>query len=113
MGMKKTLLLGWLTRGVRLAAGAAQARRDAVKRYGLAGGTRRSASMRARVARRSWAGFVGRVREWEGRRAWPGWLTRPSRPGLLLLPLLSFLFFLFFFYFVFLSLLFVANLFRV
>ena len=42
-----------------------------------------------------------------------GWLARPSRPGLLLLPILSFLFFLFFFYFVFLSLLFVANLFRV
>ena len=110
MGRKKTLLLGWLTRGVRLAAGAAQARRDAVKRYGLAGGTQRSASTRARVARRSWAGFVGRMREWEGRRAWPGWLARPSRPGLLLLrPLLS----LFFFYFVFLSLLFVANLVRV
>ena len=33
-----------------------------------------------------------------------GWLARPSRPGLLLLPILSFLFFLFFFYFVFLSL---------
>ena len=47
MGSKKTLLLGWLTRGVRLAAGAAQARRDAVKRYGLAGGTQRSASARA------------------------------------------------------------------
>ena len=46
MGRKKTLLLGWLTRGVRLAAGAAQARRDAVKRYWLAGETRRSASAR-------------------------------------------------------------------
>ena len=69
MGRKKTLLLGWLTRGVRLAAGAAQARRDAVKLYGLAGGTRQSVSARTRVARRSWAGFVGRVREWEGRRA--------------------------------------------
>ena len=69
MGSKKTLLLGWLTRGVRLAEGAAQARRDAVKRYGLAGGTRRSASACARVARRSWAGFVGRMHEWEGRRA--------------------------------------------
>jgi len=69
VGRKKTLLLGWLTRGVQLAAGAAQARRDAVKRYGLAGGTRRSASACARVARRSWAGFVGRVRQWEGRQA--------------------------------------------
>ena len=69
VGRKKTLLLGWLTRGIRLAAGAAQACRDAVKRYGLAGGTRRSASARARVARRSWVGFVGCVREWEGRRA--------------------------------------------
>ena len=69
MGRKKTLLLGWLTRGVQLAAGAAQARRDVVKRYGLAGGTRRSASARVGVARRSWTGFVGHVREWEGRRA--------------------------------------------
>ena len=94
MGSKKTLLLGWLTRGVRLAAGAAQARRDAVKRYGLTGGTRRSVSACARVARRSWADFVGCMREWEGKRAWPGWLARPSRPGLLLLPLLSFLFYL-------------------
>ena len=34
VGRKKTLLLRWLTHGVRLAAGAAQARRDAVKRYG-------------------------------------------------------------------------------
>ena len=42
-----------------------------------------------------------------------GWLARPSRPGLLLLPILSFLFFYSFFYFVFHSLLFVANLFRV
>ena len=96
MGRKKTLLLGWLTRGVRLAAGAAQVRRDAVKWYGWQvgpGGQR----LRAGVARRSWAGFVGRVREWEGRRAWLGWLARPSRPGLLLFPLLSY--FLFFFYF--------------
>ena len=69
VGRKKTLLLGWLTCGVRLEAGAAQARRDAVKQYGLAGGTRRSVSTRARVARRSWAGFMGRMREWEGWRA--------------------------------------------
>jgi len=69
VGRKKTLLLGWLTRGVRLAAGAAQAHCDVVKRYGLVGGTRWSVSTRAWVARRSWAGFVGRVREWEGRRA--------------------------------------------
>ena len=71
VGRKKTLLLGWLTHGVRLAAGAAQAHHDVVKRYdwqvGLDG--RR---LRARVARRSWAGVVGRVHEWEGRRARSG-----------------------------------------
>ena len=39
VGRKMILLLGWLTRGVRLAAGTAQAHRDVVKRYWLAGGT--------------------------------------------------------------------------
>ena len=76
MGRKKTLLLGWLTRGVRLAAGAAQVRRDMVKHYGLAGGTRRSASARSggeaklgrllgprvRVGRRGSAGLAGPVK---------------------------------------------------
>ena len=89
MGRKETLLLGWLTRGVQLAAGAAQACRDAVKRYGLAGGTRRSASARA-----SGEAKLGRLhgpRARVGGKA--GWLARPSRPRLLLLPILSFLFF--------------------
>ena len=109
MGRKKTLLLGWLTRGVRLAAGAAQVRRDTVKRYGLAGGTQRSASVRMGGEAK-----LGRLRGPRARVGGQvGWLARPSRPRLLLLPILSFLFFLFFFYFVFLSLLFVANLFRV
>ena len=53
VGRKMILLLGWLMHGVRLAAGTAQARRDVVKRYWLAGGTRRSASAHARVARQS------------------------------------------------------------
>ena len=66
MGRKMILLLRWPTCGVRLAAGAAQARRDVVKRYGLAGWTRRSVSARTRVARRCWADFVGRMCERAG-----------------------------------------------
>ena len=71
MGRKMIQLLGWLTRGVRLAVGAAQARRDAVKQYGLAGGTRRSASARASgEAKLGRLGGPQRVREWEG--SWAG-----------------------------------------
>ena len=95
MGRKKTLLLGWLTRGVLLAVSAAQACRDAVKRYELAGGTRRSASARAWVARRSWAGFVGACTS--GR---AGGLARKAKLAWAAASPYSFLsLFLFFFYF--------------
>jgi len=60
-----------------------------VKLYGLVGGTRWSAS-----TREGGEAKLGRLR---GPRArvggQAGWLARPSRPRLLLLPILSFLFF--------------------
>ena len=98
MGRKKTLLLGWLTHGVQLAAGAAQARRDVVKRYWLVGGTQRSVS--ARVGGEAKLGRLGGPRACR-RAGRTGWATRPSKPGLLLLPRLPFLLFPFLFLFLF------------
>ena len=50
VGRKMILLLGWLTRGVQLAAGAAQARRDVVKRYGCQVGYARERASEARLS---------------------------------------------------------------
>ena len=54
MGRKKILLLGWLTHGVRLAAGAAQARRDA-----LSGTSWQVGPGGRRLCARGWRGEAG------------------------------------------------------
>ena len=109
VGRKKTLLLGWLTRGVRLAAGVAQARRDTVKRYGWQVGPTVSVCLafgwRGEAGPASWAACASGRAGGLARKAKQAWAAAAPYSFLSL--------FLFFFYFVFLSLLFVANLFRV